>query len=118
MKVAECQERKIHEERMENAKKELLRVEDIEKVCNIFRMLAETSRMKIVLALTKGESCVYHLVGVCGGTQSGMSHQLRVLKDNGIVKARRDGQNMLYSLADEHIVKIVEFARAHKDCKE
>ncbi len=115
--MAECPESKIHSERLEKAKEELLRAEDIEKECNLFRMLAEPSRMKIVLALTKGESCVYHLVGVCGGTQSGMSHQLRVLKDNGIVKSRRVGQNMLYSLADEHIVKIVELAREHKDCK-
>jgi ArsR family transcriptional regulator len=117
MERMDCKDNEIHEERIEQAREELLRAEDIEKECNLFRMLAEPSRMKIVLALTKGESCVYHLVGACGGTQSGMSHQLRVLKDNGIVKSRRAGQNMLYSLADEHIVKIVELAREHKDCK-
>ena len=117
MERMDCKDNEIHEERIEQAREELLRAEDIEKECNLFRMLAEPSRMKIVLALMKGESCVYHLVGACGGTQSGMSHQLRVLKDNGIVKSKRVGQNVLYSLADEHIVKIVELAREHKDCK-
>jgi ArsR family transcriptional regulator len=116
MNRLECKESAVHEKRIEQAKEELGSIEDIEKECNLFRMLAEPSRMKIVLALRQGESCVYHLVDACGGTQSAMSHQLRVLRDNGIVKARRSGQNMLYSLADEHIVKIVELAWAHKDC--
>lgn len=106
-----------HEERCERAKERILAQGEMEKICNLFRLLGEPSRLKVVLALLEGESCVCHLVEACGGTQSGMSHQLRILKDNGVVKARRVGQKMLYSLADGHIVKIVELARAHKDCR-
>ncbi|MBR2341404.1 MAG: helix-turn-helix transcriptional regulator [Clostridia bacterium] len=84
---------------------------------DVFRMLGEPSRLRIVLALMKGESCVYHLVEACGGTQSGISHQLRVLKDNKIVKARRAGQNVFYSIADEHIFKMVEVGIEHVDCE-
>lgn len=117
MKIENCEDRLAHEKRMERAKAEMLKADEIERTCNVFRMLGEESRLKIVLALMQGESCVYHLVECCGGTQSGMSHQLRVLKDNRLVRSRRVGQNVLYSIADEHIVKIVELARAHKDCE-
>ena len=117
MKIEDCKDNLEHEERSERAKKFLLQVEEMDKICNLFRLLSEKSRLKIVLALLEGESCVYHLVEACGGTQSGMSHQLRVLKDNGIVKSKRVGQNVLYSLSDGHIVKIVELAKEHKDCR-
>ncbi len=117
MKIEKCEDRSTHEKRMERAKAEIVKTEEIERVCNVFRVLGEESRLKLVLALMQGESCVYHLVECCGGTQSGVSHQLRVLKDNCVVKARRVGQNVLYSISDEHIVKIVELAREHKDCE-
>ncbi|MBQ8884821.1 MAG: winged helix-turn-helix transcriptional regulator [Clostridia bacterium] len=90
--------------------------EGLERVCNMFRVLAEPSRMKIVLALKEGELCVYHIVEACGGTQSAVSHQLRVLKDNRVIKCRREGQNVLYSLADAHILKILEMSEEHMSC--
>ena len=52
-----------------------------------------------------------------GGTQSAVSHQLRILRDNRIVKARRDGQNIVYSLADAHVVAVLELACAHVKCE-
>ena len=79
--------------------------------------MLESSRLKIVLALMHGECCVYHLVEAVGGTQSGVSHQLRVLKDNKIVKSRRAGQSVFYSIADAHIMEMVEVAIAHTACK-
>lgn len=105
-----------HEERVKKIKEEMLGMDELERACNIFRMLGEPSRLRIVLALLKGEMCVYHLVECCGGTQSGTSHQLRILKDNQVVKARRDGQNVLYSIADEHVYKIVELGLEHAKC--
>ena len=96
---------------------EVLQEEEMEKVCNLFRLLAEQSRLKIVLSLMGGELCVYHILQAVGGTQSGVSHQLRVLKDNGIVKARREGQSVLYSIADEHILQIVATSKTHLHCE-
>ena len=89
---------------------------DVEKISKIFHMLADAGRLKIVLALLKGDMCVYHLTEICGGTQSGVSHQLRVLKDNKIVKSKRLGKNVEYSIADEHIREIVEMGKAHLLC--
>ena len=116
MNVKDCMHEQEHKAAVEQVKDAAFSMEHLEKVCNIFRVLGEPSRMKIVLALMKGELCVFHIVEACGGTQSAVSHQLRILKDNGIVKARRDGQNVLYSIADEHVREIVEMGVAHIAC--
>ena len=88
----------------------------LEETSNIFKMLAEPSRLKIVLALLEGEMCVYHIVNAVGGKQSAVSHQLRILKDGRVIKARRDGQNVVYSIADEHIAQMVAIGIEHARC--
>ncbi len=91
--------------------------EEIERVASSFKSISEPCRLKILFALRQGELCVLHIVEAVGGTQSAVSHQLRLLKAHGIVKSRREGQNILYSLADEHIVAVLELACAHLKCK-
>ena len=91
--------------------------ESISRVSAVFKAISEPSRLKILFALRQGEMCVYHIVEAVGCTQSDVSHQLRILKSSGIVKARRDGQNIAYSLADEHVVAVLELACAHLNCK-
>ena len=112
-----CMHAAEHSAAAEKAKQKMLDKESMEKVCNLFRVLSEPSRMRIVLTLLQGETCVYHIAESVGGTQSAVSHQLRVLKDNGVVVSRRDGQSHLYSLADEHIVRIIEMGAAHSACE-
>ena len=116
MKKEDCKNSLSCEESLQRVKNKLQSVEEIESICNIFRMLGEPSRLKLVLALLEGEVCVYHLTERCGGTQSGTSHQLRILKDNKVVKSRREGQNVLYSIADEHIKSILEIGALHVNC--
>ena len=89
-----------------------------ERICDVFRMLSEPSRLKIVLTLLGGELCVYHILESVGGTQSALSHQLRVLKDNRVLRARREGQNVYYSLADEHVREMVSVGLKHGACGE
>ena len=101
---------------MEKAKKKAFSPSDIEKVCKVFQILSEPSRFKLVLALLNGGMCVRHLAEVSGGTISAVSHQLRVLRDNGIVVATRRGQNKEYALADEHIREMVEMGVEHLQC--
>ena len=108
-----CEREQEHNAAVQRAKEGVLSPTDEEKVCKIFALLAEPSRMKIVLALLNGEMCVYHLMEVCDGTQSAVSHQLRILRDNGIVKCRRLGQSVEYSIADAHIREIVETGVNH-----
>ena len=112
-----CEYETEHESVVRRAKENMPTAKNLESVCNTFRIIGEPSRMKIVLALVQGEMCVYHIVEACGGTQSAVSHQLRVLKDNRVIKSRREGQNVLYSIADDHIVKLIEISKEHLNCK-
>lgn len=111
-----CSHEREHEAAAQRAKENILAGGDVEKICVVFRMLADPTRMKIVLALMQGEMCVYHLAEVADGTVSSVSHQLRVLRDNKIVKAKRYGKNVEYSIADEHVRKIVKMGIEHLTC--
>lgn len=117
MKKEMCVHEKEHEETRKRIEREPLSGDEVEQISRIFHMLAEPSRLKIVLALLKGNMCVYHLTEACGSTQSGVSHQLRVLRDNKIVRAERMGKSVEYSLADEHIREIIETGVAHLRCE-
>ena len=75
MEKENCGYEREHEEAVKRAKERMPNEENIERVCNTFRVIGEPSRMKIVLALLQGEMCVYHIVEACGGTQSAVSHQ-------------------------------------------
>lgn len=113
-----CEREKEHALSAQRAKEGVLSHSDIEKMCKIFHVLADATRLKIVLALMKGEMCVYHLTEVCDGTESGISHQLRILRNTGIVRTRRFGKNIEYSIADSHVREIVDLAVAHLQCVE
>ena len=112
-----CGHEREHSVAAQRAKEHILGSTEAEKICAIFRVLADPTRIKIVLGLLEGDMCVYHLTEVCDGTQSGVSHQLRVLRDNNIVKAKRIGQTVEYSLADEHVRKLLEISIAHLACE-
>ena len=83
-----------------------------------FKVISEPSRLKILLALAAGELCVDHITEAVGGNQSAVSHQLRTLKDNRIVKCRREGKKVVYSIADGHILTMIEMAKEHLNCHE
>lgn len=110
-----------HEEEHESAAARALRNQPeyskIERLAAQFKTISEPSRLKILFALREGEMCVYHIVEAVGGNQSAVSHQLRILRDNRIIKARREGQNILYSLADAHVLAVLELALAHAGCE-
>ncbi len=106
-----------HEMLAQRARKNMPADDIVESMCGAFRVLGEPSRMKILLALMEGEMCVYHIAQAVGGNQSNVSHQLRVLKDNKIVRSRKDGKNVLYSVADEHVASIVLMSKAHQHCE-
>ena len=106
-----------HQASAQRAKEEVLSSFEVEKMCKIFQVLSEPCRLKIVLALMKGEMCVYHLAEVCDATVSGVSHQLRMMRDNGIVRAKRFGKNVEYSIADGHVYEMVAMALEHLKCE-
>ena len=111
-----CGHEQMHSVTAQRAKEHVLGDAETQCISSTFRALADPTRIKIVLALLEGDMCVYHLTEVCDGTQSGVSHQLRILRDQNIVKAKRIGQTVEYSLADEHVRKLLEISIEHLAC--
>ncbi len=105
-----------HAQTLEKVRKQALSTEEVERVSRLFRMLGEPSRLKIVLSLLEGEMCVYHITEACGAMQSATSQQLRILKDNKILRSRREGHTVLYSIADDHVREMVEMGKLHLQC--
>ena len=116
MKNLPCEHKEEHEKHLQKAKENLLSSTEVEKICKIFHLLADPNRFKIVQTLLQGEHCVYHLCEICQSNVSAVSHQLRLLKDNHIVKARKFGKNVEYSIADAHVKEIIEMGIRHLSC--
>jgi len=84
-----------------------------QKLAILFSMLGDTGRIKIINALFEGELSVGALAELTGSSQSAVSHQLRLLKANDIVKSHREGKNVIYSLNDEHIINLFTIGAMH-----
>ena len=83
----------------------------------VFKALSDPTRIKIVEALRGGEVCACEFVSVTGRAQPTVSQHLGVLEDAGVVKSRRDGKRILYSLSDERVVTIIEIAQQIRDTR-
>ena len=88
----------------------------VDDMSNTFSLLGDSTRMKILLALMEGELCVYHICEITGGKQSAISQHLRKLKDKHIIKSRKESNQVLYSISDEHITTIINLALEHRNC--
>lgn len=82
-------------------------------LAELFKIFGDSSRIKILFALLQGELTVTSISENLGMTQSAVSHQLRILKTNGLVKFRREGKNLFYSLSDNHVVSILNQGLDH-----
>ena len=87
--------------------------ETAERIAELFKAFADPTRVQILSALAGGERCVTEIVEAMDISQSAVSHQLRTLKQMHLVKARRDGKNILYSLDDDHVQTILEMGAEH-----
>lgn len=76
-------------------------------LADLFKVFGDSTRIKILFVLAEYELCVYHISELTGMSQSAISHQLRTLKQNKLVKSRRQGKQVFYSLDDEHVQKIL-----------
>ena len=88
-------------------------LQEIEKVSRIFKLLSDATRLKILLTLEQGERNVTSIAEVVQMEQSAVSHQLKLLKDNRMVKARREGKTVFYRLDDQHVFDILEETLEH-----
>jgi len=82
-------------------------------LAELFKMFGDSTRIKILFALIESELCVGDLAQILNLTQSSVSHQLRILKDAKLVRFRREGKIIFYSLADEHVREILHMGMEH-----
>lgn len=87
--------------------------EELQDLAEFFKVFGDATRLKILYVLLCSEMCVYDIAAVLGMSQSAISHQLRVLKQQDLVKHRREGKTIFYSLADAHIVTILSQGLDH-----
>ncbi len=109
----DCQVRVIHLDRVEQACRETVSEKEIDRLSSIYKILGDPSRLKIVMALKNVEMCVCDLAAFLGLTESAVSHQLRRFRDLALVKNRRDGQVIYYSLDDEHVAALLNIGLEH-----
>lgn len=108
-----CESVVIHPEAIKQAKDQMPKEEDLLDLADFFRIFADSTRVKIVCALLAGELCVCDIAELLQVSQSAISHQLRVLKQARLVKFRRAGKIVYYSLNDEHIQGILSLGLTH-----
>lgn len=109
--VCECNA--IHQDIVRKVKKLMPEEETLYDLAELFKVFGDTTRVRILCALFESEMCVCDISILLGMSQSSISHQLRVLKSAKLVKNRKDGKVVYYSLDDEHIKHIFEQGLEH-----
>ncbi|HEY5616260.1 MAG TPA: metalloregulator ArsR/SmtB family transcription factor [Bacteroidota bacterium] len=102
-----------HQQAIRSARKALGNNERVVSLSETFKVLSDPTRLKIVLALAKEELCVFDIAELLDVTESAISHQLRLLKTLRLVKYRKDGKMVFYSLDDEHIEDLIRIGSRH-----
>jgi ArsR family transcriptional regulator len=103
----------IHEDVVNTARQNMPDEENLYDLAELFKVFGDTTRVRILYALFVSEMCVCDIAALLGMTQSAISHQLRVLKQARLVKYRKDGKVVYYSLDDDHIQHIFDQGLAH-----
>ena len=103
----------IHEKTVENTRSRMQEETEYVDLASLFKMFGDGTRVKILHALELNEMCVCDLAALLGMTKSAISHQLRALKNARLVKGRREGKTVFYSLADDHVKTIIDQGLDH-----
>ncbi|MBN2832106.1 MAG: helix-turn-helix transcriptional regulator [Campylobacterales bacterium] len=103
----------LHENLIEIVKKKMPQEEKLYDLAELFKVFGDTTRVKIISALFEAELCVCDIAALLGMTQSAISHQLRVLRQARLVKHRKEGKVVFYSLDDDHIKTIFNQGLEH-----
>ena len=91
----------------------LLDEDELIEMAELFKMFGDSTRIKILCVLFEGEKCVQEIQEATGSSQSAVSHQLRLLKQARLVRSRRHGKQVCYTLADDHVKTILGMAKEH-----
>ena len=111
VEICDCCE--VHENLLQIVNKTLPEENELYDLAELIKVFGDSTRIRILFVLFEAEVCVCDLAKALNMTQSAISHQLRILKQNKLVKSRRDGKSIFYSLADEHVRTIIDQGREH-----
>ncbi len=114
VKHAECCDVQcIHKDMVDKVLAELPDEEALYDLAELFKVFGDSTRVRILIALFEEELCVCDISDALNMTQSAVSHQLQILRTNKLVKSRREGKQVYYSLADDHVVTIIAQGLSH-----
>ena len=108
-----CEVNEVHDATLNQIKAKMPKEEILYDLSELFKVFGDSTRIRILYALFEGEVCVCDLANILQMSQSAISHQLRILKINKLVKNRREGKSVFYSLADDHITTILSQGMEH-----
>ncbi len=103
----------IHQDVVNDTQSKMLSEDDYTGLAMLFKLFGDATRVRILHVLEQNEMCVCDLAVLLGVTKSAVSHQLKALKLSNLVKSRREGQIIFYSLADEHVKEIIDMGFEH-----
>ena len=108
-----CEECAVHDEVVQSVRGMLQDDDDLYDLAELFKVFGDSTRIRILFVLFESEMCVCDIAQLLNMTQSAISHQLRILKQSQLVKSRRDGKSVFYSLADDHVYRIINQGFEH-----
>lgn len=115
MSVSECNSK--YKDKIDEIKNLMLKDEEFFDLADFFKVFGDSTRIKIIFVLLKSEMCVCDIASTLDMSQSAISHQLRVLRNNRLVKYRKEGKTVYYSLDDAHVEKIFDQGYEHLNHK-
>ena len=108
-----CDGFEVHEDLLKIVNETLPEETELYDLAELFKVFGDSTRIRILFVFFEAEVCVCDLAKALNMTQSAISHQLRILKQNKLVKSRREGKSIFYSLADDHVRTIINQGREH-----
>ena len=111
--VEHCDLTEVHAERVQLVREHMPAEDELYDLAELFKVFGDSTRIRILFALFEEEICVCDLAELLNMTQSAISHQLRLLKQAGLVNGRREGKQISYYLADDHVRTIISMGLEH-----
>lgn len=108
-----CSEHIVHKDILKKMLENMPDENDLADLAELFKVFGDTTRIRILFVLFKSEACVCDIAEALNMTQSAISHQLKILKQSKLVKSRRDGKSVFYSLADSHVSVMIAQGLEH-----
>jgi len=103
----------VHEDKVDELRHGLPDDDTLARLADLYKVFGDGTRIRILYVLFESEVCVCDIARLLGMTQSAVSHQLRILKQASLIRSRRDGKTIFYSLADDHVTTLLRMGMEH-----